>query len=212
MTRRKQGLGLTSLLVVAALGVMAFAASAQAVVPKFNVAGSTASAFEVTGILDEGKPEILLVPASNLKLSCTEFEVQEGLVAAGGLSATAKLLYKNCKTFEHEIPEAEISTCHVSDVAGSKPELLHVTAKATLLPVEFADGTYGVLAEGIVATVNFLTGTGCPLPLKNVIKGEVCFRITSGNDTEKPLIKSSETIQRECPKKCLIRKLISKRR
>ena len=72
----------------------------------------------------------------------------------------------------------------MSDVAGEKPELLHVTVKAKLLPIEFADGTYGALAENITSALNFLSGTGCPLPLKNVIKGEICIRIKSGNDTD----------------------------
>ena len=70
MTRRKQGLGLTSLLVVAALGVMAFASSAQAVTPLFNLNGST-SDFNVTGT-QEGTGT-LLVPTSNLSLQCTGF-------------------------------------------------------------------------------------------------------------------------------------------
>ena len=209
MSYGKRGGGLLGLLVVAVLGVMAFAASAQALTPRFNVGGNSEFAFEVTGTPDEGKPVILLVPASNLKISCPEFEVKEGLVAAKGLTATAKLLYKNCKAFEHEGAQLELP-CHVSDVAGGKPELLHITASAKLLPVEFADGTYGVLAEGIVATINFLPGTGCPLPLKNVVKGEVCFRITSGNDTTSPLIRSSKAIQKECPKKFLLESLLEK--
>ena len=58
--------------------------------------------------------------------------------------------------------------------------------------------------------VNFLSGTGCPLPLKNVVKGEVCFKITAGNETTAPLIKSDETIQTECPKKFLLESLLAK--
>ena len=88
----------------------------------------------------------------------------------------------------------------MSDVDTSNPSFLHVTLlKATLLPVEFADGKYGILAEGLNVQINFLSGTGCPLPLKNVIKGEICFKITAGNDTAAPLIQSNQTIQTECP-------------
>jgi hypothetical protein len=196
MTRRKQGLGLFGLLAVVALGVMVFASSAQALTPKFNKGAGETGEFEVTGT-QEGTGT-LLVPASNLSLRCPEFEVNEGLVLTGGLIAHAKLLYKNCKAFEHKEPQAELP-CHVSDVAGGKPELLHVTASALLLPVEISAGVYAVLAEKITAQINFLSGTGCPLPLKNVVKGEVCLKITSGNDTTEPLVQSNETIQGECP-------------
>ena len=71
-----------------------------------------------------------------------------------------KLLYKKCKTFTIS-PKLEELPCHVSDVAGGKPELLHITASFLLLPMEFADGSFGVLAENIAATVNFLKETGC---------------------------------------------------
>jgi hypothetical protein len=195
MTHRKQGLGLLGLLLAAALGIMAFAASAQAVTPLFSING--AAALHATASGNQEETGTLLVPNSNLSLTCAEFEVLEGLVAAGGASGKAKLLYKGCTAGEHKA--AGSLPCHVSDVAGGKPELLHVTASATLLPVELADGGFGVLAEGVVVQVNFLSGTGCPLPLKNVVKGEVCFRVTAGNNTTEPLIKSSKTIQAECP-------------
>jgi hypothetical protein len=195
MTRRKQGLGLAGLLAVAALGVMAFASSAQAVTPLFNLNGSTAE-FSITG--EQEGTGSLLVPTSNLTLKCDEFEVTSGLVLAGGVVAHAGLLYKHCLTFAHN--DGKSLPCHVSDVHKGKPEQLHVTVLDVLfLPVEFADGKYGILAEKINVNVNFLQGTGCPLPLKSTVTGEVCFRITADNDTNKPLIQSNTTIQTECP-------------
>jgi hypothetical protein len=196
MSYRKHGRGLLGLLVVAVLGVMAFAGSAQGVAPKFNVAGATAGDFEVTGV-QEGQNWALLVPNSNLSLTCTEFEVLEGLVLTGGLVAHFKLLHKGCKAVEHK--NAGELPCHVSDVAGGDATKLHVTANFLALPLEFADGKYGILVEKISAQINFLSGTGCPLPLKTVFTGEVCFKITSGNDTASPLIQSNQTIQGECP-------------
>jgi hypothetical protein len=196
MSYRKRWGGLLGLLVVAVLGVMALAASAQALTPKFNKGAGETGEFEVTGT-QEGTGT-LLVPASNLSLQCPEFEVNEGIALTGGLIAHFKLLYKNCKPFEHKEPKAELP-CHVSDVAGGKPELLHITASFLALPVEISAGVYGILVEKISVQINFLSGTGCPLPLKNTIKGEVCFKITAGNDTTEPLIQSNETIQGECP-------------
>lgn len=194
MSHGKRGGGLLGLLLVAILGAMGFAGSAEGAT--FNVGGAT-SEFEVTGI-QEGAAT-LLVPSSNLSLRCESFfDVFEGLVLTGGTVAHTKLLYRKCAAFEHKSPSAELP-CHVSDVAGGKPDALHVTVSALALPVAISFGIYGVLFEKISAQINFLSGTGCPLPLKNVVKGEVCFKITSGNDSLSPLIQSNEAIQKECP-------------
>ena len=204
MARIKQGLGLSGLMVMAALGVMVFASSAQAVTPQFNL-GGVVKEFTVTGS-QEGTGS-LSIPVLKVEINCTELEVLEGLVLSG-TDADARLLYKGCEVFT--LPGLGASECHVSDVDTSNPSKLHITVlKALLLPVEFPDGTYGVLAEGLNIQVNFLPGTGCTLPLKNVIKGEVCFRISGGNDTSELLIKSSETIQTECPKRIVLEGLES---
>lgn len=83
------------------------------------------------------------------------------------------------------------------------PASLHITVlNPLLLPVEFASGDFGVLVEKISAFINFLSGTGCPLPLKTEVKGEACFLITPAtNDTAEPLIVTTETIQKSCPKR-----------
>jgi hypothetical protein len=196
MSYRKRGGGLLGLLSVVVLGVLVFAGSAQGVTPLFNVGGSTALQANITGT-QEGTGT-LLVPNSNLSLQCPEFEVIESVLLSGGLIGHATILTKGCKAFEHKNPSVELP-CHVSDVAAGQPGLLHITGSGLVLPVEFADGGFGGLVEKLTVTVNFLSGTGCPLPLKNVVKGEVCVKVTSGNDTTKPLIKSSKTIQSECP-------------
>ena len=147
MTRRKQGLGLFGLLAVAALGVMAFASSAQAVLLGYLINKKLALHATAGGVSHEGL-EVLLVPGSNLEIKCPEFEVLEGLILDSKVAhlAHVKLLYKKCVAFSIT-PKLEELPCHVSDVAGGKPELLHITANALLLPIEFADGTFGVLAS-----------------------------------------------------------------
>jgi len=143
------------------------------------------------------------VPNSNLTLKCQKFTVQEGLLLKGGQLGHIKLTYEECKTFAHTSPFAELP-CHVSDVAAGKPELLNITASAVVLPVEFADKTFGILAEKIITFIGFLKETGCPLPLKNEVRGEACFRIVAGNDTAKPFISTNATIQEECPPRLVL--------
>lgn len=195
MSYRGNGRGLLGLLVVAVLGVMAFAGSAQALTPQFTINGKSALHAVFTAV-QEGTGSIL-IPNANLEINCPEFEVIEGLILSP-TDADIKLLHKGCRAFSIT-PLEELKACHLSDVAGGKPELLHITSNSLLLPVEFADGKYGILLEKIVAIVSFLSGLGCPLPLKNVIKGEICLKITSGNDTTEPLIQSNQAIQGECP-------------
>lgn len=195
MNYRKHGEGLFVPLVVVVLGLMTVVANAQAVTPLFTINGVKAS-HATFGATQLGA-STLLVEKSNLALKCNTFELKEGLILSG-LDAHAKFLYKECKAFEFTNPSGELP-CHVSDVAAAKPELLHVSATALLLPVEFASKNYGILVENISAQVNFLSGTGCPLPLKNVIKGEVCLLIDAvSNDTEFPLLLSNPAME-GCP-------------
>lgn len=195
MRYRRSGGGLLGLLVVAVLGALAFAGSAQALTPKFNVNGSTTLEANIGGV-QEGTAT-LLVPASNLSIKCSESKIQEGLILKDGAIIHARFLFGICISFEHK--GASELPCHVSDVAAGKPEILDITIDLLMYPVEIISGIFGILAGKISSQVNFLSGTGCPLPLKNVVKGEICFKITSGNDTTEPLIQSNQTIQGECP-------------
>ena len=118
-----------------------------------------------------------------------------------GLDADAKLLYKECKAFELKAPLSELP-CHVSDVGGGKPEKLHITTSEVLIkPIEFhptkpEKSDFGILATVPEFFINFLSGTGCPLPLKNKISGQVCGLIEPAtNDTVRPLVLFSQAIQ-----------------
>ena len=199
MSYRKHRVALPGLLVLAALGAMAFASSAQAVEPSFAIKGAKALHASVTGEKDStvgSSLDLLLVSKLNLEIKCPKFKVISGLILTA-LDADVTLLYEECKSFA--ISNLEELPCHVSD-APLNPTKLHITVSALLLPIEFASGDYGILVERIATTISFLEGTGCPLPLKNKISGEVCFLITPAtNDTTVPLIESSQAIQESCP-------------
>lgn len=200
MSKRKHGLGL---LAVTAVGMMAFASAGLAATPQFAVKGAPSSAaLDATGTGEQENRGTLSIPGLNTEVNCEKVEVSGALIASPTDAKVAKLLYKECTVLEFKSPLAELP-CHVSDVHTGNPASLHVTAlNVLLLPVEFAAGHYGILAENIHVFINFLSGTGCPLPLKTEVKGEVCFLITNAtNDTVEPLALTSETIQKSCPKR-----------
>jgi hypothetical protein len=206
MSKRKHGLGLLGLLAVTALVVMAFASAAQAVTPQFAVNGAPASAALDAQFTGEAEGRTTLsIPALNFEINCEKGEITGGLIASSTDAKIEKLLYKECTVLEFKAPLAELP-CHVSDVHTGNPASLHITLlNMLLLPVEFAAGHFGILDEKILTFLNFLSGTGCPLPLKSEIKGEICLLITSvTNDTTEPLTTTSETIQKSCPKRIVL--------
>jgi hypothetical protein len=198
MSKRKYGRSLLGLLVVAALGVMAFASSAQALTPGFLIAKKavpSALKATVTGEQDEKTVGTLLIPALKLEVNCTKFTVQEGVIETG-TDAKGKLLYEGCTILTSTKEEA--AGCEVV-TADAGSELKHITATALILPAELKDGSPAILAEKIEAKVLTKQENGCVLPTTTVIKGEACFKITAAtNDTTAPLIESNQTIQGEC--------------
>jgi hypothetical protein len=193
MTHRKNGLGLLGLLAVVALGVMAFASSAQALTPKYLV-GKKA----VVGTLNatvEGKQVgrgTLLVSALNTEFNCEKFSVASGLLVTG-TDATGQLLYEECTVLEL-LPPLEELPCHIYVSAVDKR--LHITATGLILPAELTNGEPAVLVEKINAKI-LMEGAECPLPLENIVKGELCLKIDN-NDTVEPTVLSSVAIQAEC--------------
>jgi hypothetical protein len=196
MSSRKHGFSLLSLLVlVASLGVMAFATSVQAAVPVFLIAGvPAAEGLDATATGEQEGTGTLLIPALNTEIKCTEVTVTGGLIKNSGEGKATSLLYKNCKTFHSSV---EDTNCHVSDVHSGNASVLHVTALHPLLkPIEFTSGDFGVLASGFEVFINFLSGMGCTLPLKNSVTGSVCGLISAAtNETVVPLVSFSKTIQ-----------------
>ena len=185
MTYRKLGLGL----VIAAIGMMAFAVSAQAKI-KFLIDQKAVPANLDAGVSGEQVGAgSLLVQALNLRLECKKFSVNKGLLTSG-THAEGELLYEECAPFT--LAGEPISTCHVGNG-------LHVKAEALLLPAEFLEA-YGLkpalLAEKVKAPIPF-EGEECTLPESNTVKGELCLEIDN-NDTANPEVLLSDTIQEKC--------------
>jgi len=197
MTYRKFGLGL----VVAAISLMAFASSAQALIPEFVIGGAKALHANASGA--QVGAGYLLVPALSVEFRCDEFEVQEGLllaaVAPNHAIGHAKLLYKKCVPLD-EVTLVALHDCFVG-VSHVDNSPAHITATALLLPVEFASGDWGILAEKIVAKILVRSpAEECLLPESNTVTGELCFLI-DGNETVKPLLLTNKAIQQSCPER-----------
>ena len=200
MRYRRGGLGLFGLLAVAALGVMAFASSAQALTPEFLIAKKLPAAglnARVTGKIEKGTVSTLLIPALNTEINCTGFTVQEGIILTG-IDADVTLLYEGCTALEEAAPLQELAGCEIV-TADTGSVQKHITARFLILPTELTGGTFALLAERIEAVILTKPEQGCLLPTTTKIKGEVCFKITAAtNDTVEPLIESNKTIQGEC--------------
>ena len=198
MRYRRGGLGLIGLLTVVALGVMAFASSAQALTPEFLIAKKLPAAglnATVGGVqVGVGLVEI---PALGAEINCTEFEVLEG-VASSSTDGKLKLLNKGCTVLALSTGE-EATGCEIVTADNESPASKQVTASFLVLPTELTNGTMALLAEGIVASILTRQEQGCVLPTTTKIKGEVCFRIKAGtNDTVEPLVESNLETQKEC--------------
>lgn len=196
MSKRKHGLGLLGLLAITALGMMAFASMAQAATPRFLVGGTLAPTGKTTVLGEQEGRGTLSIPGLNTEINCEKAKVLLGVILSS-VDADASILYEECSVLENKSPLAELP-CHVSDVHTGNPSVLHITAlNALLLPIEFTDGSFGALVENISVFINFLSGTGCPLPLKTEVKGTVCAKITAAtNNTKAPLAQFSEAIQK----------------
>ena len=194
MEHRKHGARLLGLLIVAALGVMAFAASAQAVVPGFLIGGKAfATLTKVVGAVDG--VNTMLVPGLGFELNCTTFKVEKGAIESK-TDAEAEIFYTGCTTLVNNLPTVEEMDCHVTEP---------IVATALLLPAELKAPTLGapaVLAEKIKALIRLhskataLTAEPkpCILPLDNIVTGEVCFQINN-NDTATPLLLTNSSVE-----------------
>ena len=203
MTRKKHRAKVLGSIAVTTVSLMAFTGMAQAATLGFLINKKAVGTLEATaGGVQEGEGSYL-VPKLNFSIKCPEIEVVEGRILNGTLG-DLKLLYKKCKTFSISKPAEELP-CHLSDVQSGKPELLHITNSLTLIkPIEFPSGDFGVLATLGEFFLNYLSGTGCPLPLKNSLSGTGCALIEAAtNDTTEPLGLASEAIQKSCGAKLL---------
>jgi len=199
MKNRKRHGALLGLLATAALGVLAFAASAQALTPQFvykNTSGTEVAVLLATIAANQLGTGTLSIPGLNVEINCTGFTVQAGSEINTATDAKGKLLYEGCTALEELAPLGELTGCElVSNHEGDNKH--HITAEALILPTELNDGSYAILAEKIEAAVLTKPGLGCILPKTTKIVGELCIKIANNETTEVELI-SSRTIQGLC--------------
>jgi hypothetical protein len=210
--RKKNVLGL---LLAAALGLMAFAASAQAITELgsgFFIGGAQAGALlaTVNGKLIPETISTLLIPNLKLEINCKKFTVQKGAIESTTL-VEGELTYEECTVLTNE--KNEKGETKLEEAAGCELVVNHtgdnkhnIVAKGKVLPAELTDGTPAVLVEG---TANVLTkeGIGCVLPKTTLIKGELCLKVgnkiveekvVTTNHTAEPIVEASEAIQKSC--------------
>jgi hypothetical protein len=192
---RENGLRLIGLLAVAALGVMAFAASAQAVAPGFLINKKPVGTLLAKFTAEQVGEGTLLIPGLNAELKCKKFTVTGGAIETN-TDAKGDFLFEECSVWSIS-PLVENKNCHVLD----KTEKLHVTVNSLLfLPAELLGVSEplppALLAEKLLLTMN-LTGPECILPEVNIIKGEICLAIDN-NDTVEPTLLMNKEIQEKC--------------
>lgn len=186
MKHRTHGARLLGLVVAAALGAMAFAASAQAVNPGFLIAKKAALAATFSGEIVSGTISTMLVPGLNFQLSCTGATADEGVINTS-TDAKATFLYTGCTTLDLTT-KAEIE-CEVVEP---------IKSEALILPAELTDGSPAVLFEKLKALIR-LTKKGdltkpCILPEDNTATGEICYKIIPAtNDMTVVLVEASAT-------------------
>ncbi len=147
MTHRKHGLGVIGLCLVAALGLMAFAASAQAKGTwKHNGAAITDATAKIVGEKDSALFKLLSkVGNTPIHITCEKLTVSEGLLLLEGKS-TGKLEFsENCKFFTLNGGVAvEIKTCKpLEPIVAKVKDLLfkHLGDEKTYDLFSPADGT-----------------------------------------------------------------------
>jgi hypothetical protein len=166
---RKQVLRAIGLCVVAALGIMAFAASAQAEVgAHWNVNGSAISASllpVVKAELENGTGSLLdQVGLNSVKLLCTAMEFEEAVLKTEGRSL-GKVKFTGCKTFINGVLAPKCEPKSLGAAAGviltnllKGLIVLHTAVSATesyirVEPEEGPDKQF----------VNILLGPSCPI-------------------------------------------------
>ncbi len=189
MSYRRHGARLLGLLAVAALGVMALAASVQAA-PEFLISQKAVGTLKATFTAGQVGRSSLLVPGLGFELNCEKFAVDEGKIESS-TDAKISLLYTECTTLSTSKLSEEIKCETVEPVK----------AEALLLPAELTSGAAALLAELIKSLIKF-TAVGklessCILPEDNTFSGEVCMKVDNSNTTQLTLL-ASQTIQGEC--------------
>ena len=203
--RGKYGAGLV---VAAALGVLVFATSVQALTPEFLIAKKLpAAGLDATFGAKQLGVGTLLIPALSTEINCAKFTVAEGLIGSS-TDAKGKLLFEECTALELGGSLAELPGCEIVVNHEGGAQKHHITATGLILPAELKEEVEGslppaLLIEKIEANVLTKPESGCLLPKTTTIKGELCLKIDN-NDTKELLLLSSQLIQESCkPRKTL---------
>lgn len=193
----KHALKTLGLSLMMALGLMAFAvgsAQAENLTPasrihgKILILGKELKA-TVTGVAET--TGVLLVPSLGIEISCPTFTVIEGVVngtAAIG-HGVGVVLFEGCQVFPIEkvlpfnLTSKEPLPCLPLDSVTGKDG--HIRAQALLLVALHENKDY-LIAEplnlaGPLSTIKFSEKTGCPIPLKQEVTGEIAFLINTGD-------------------------------
>ncbi|HWN10399.1 MAG TPA: hypothetical protein VNO50_14230 [Pyrinomonadaceae bacterium] len=215
MRNSKHGLKALVLAIMAALGMMAFGAiSASAEEPKlhehklvleagtplplasaagtflYNLADPAVLVGEEKSTAITGKQLVagyLLVAARDLKIECTELDVNEGVLNST-TDGKAKVLFLGCVANNHK--GEPLANCEFK-------ELKSVSASALVLPI-LHNGARYLLFEPLEGTqfANVSFKQNCILPLNNPVTGSVVAQVEGANlDATVQTIAFSEAIQ-----------------
>ncbi len=190
----KHALRSLALWFMAVVGLMAFtAAGAQAanLSPPFThgktfVLGVNTGLTSITGAA-VGSWSIL-VPAMSFESTCTDFEVLNGTMSAEG-HGTIEILFLGCQIFainaKGELTSKEPLPCQLLDATSGK--VGHLTVKGLTLIVLHENKDYLILEQlnleetQALGILKYTSGTGCPLQLKQEMKGRIVFEIITGD-------------------------------
>jgi hypothetical protein len=192
---------LAGVLIAAALGVLAFASSAQAITELasgFFINGAQVGALKASFTKKQLGRGTLAIPALNTEINCEKFSVTNGFINST-TDGEGTFLYEECSVLTITGGLVEQPCNIVVTHTGDKKH--HITATALLLPAELTDGSPAILVE-FKGKILMEEGTECTLPKTTEIKGEVCFKIAKEgihkNETVEPELETNEAIQKSC--------------
>lgn len=179
MSIRKNGITILGLCLVAALGMLALAASAAQAEGEFKIEGKTLTELKITEESLEGKAAAgeaglykLLIGALNLTILCTAVELRGAARILPGGVIHAITLYLNCTAREDKAGEAEIKSCTVTDTeAEAMPGMFSITLLGNVVTLGASRFLIVKPSVGTTLATIVLKGESCALPEKTELKG-----------------------------------------
>ncbi len=186
MTRKKQGLGVIGICLIAALSLMAFAGSAQA---KGTWKSGGATITSGTIVSEEDSKEFVLLSKSGttaIEILCETLTLSEGKLEAEGKGSGELKFSKNCRFLAKGVVQA---SCKPVEPIVAKVKLL--------LFKHLADGKTYALASPLDGTLKFTTlklGAECAFGENIEVSGHVVLEDCAGifsTEAAKHLIQQS---------------------